>query len=318
MSSTIIRFTVLAALLPLAAGCDRDTPRTATPVAVATVESGATPPAEQPSQPAPVSYADAEAAYHQGRYPEATELFAGYVGTNPDNAWGHYMYGLSAWKPGDPELALEGFDAALRLDPTHRKSLLNSGRVLLETDRPREALVRIEKALSIEPLSGEALRLLGRARHELGQVPQAIEAYQRALALDERDVWAMNNLGLIHIQQGSGPEALPPLARAVELRPSAPVFRNNLGMALELSGHTTEARRAYAAAVASDSTYTRAGTNLTRLGGPVEVQATDSAEVDLVAIAREFEAQIEGWRNTASSDSVTVDSAAMVRDTVSQ
>lgn len=330
MSSTISRFAALAAfLIPLTAACDGEAPRAViggnggpdsiAPVAVASVESGATGPSGEPSQPTPVSYADAEAAYHQARYAEATELFAGYVGANADNAWGHYMYGLSAWKSGDPELALEGFDAALRLDPTHRKSLLNSGRVLIETGRPREALTRIEQALSIEPLSSEALRLLGRARHELGQIPQAIEAYQRALALDERDVWAMNNLGLIHIQQGQGGEALPPLARAVELRSGAPVFRNNLGMALELSGHTTAARRAYAAALESDSTYARAAANLTRLGGPVETQTTDSAEVDLVAIAREFEARIERWRDTASSDTVAVDSVeAMARDTLSQ
>ena len=67
-------------------------------------------------------------------------MFEAYSESKPDNAWGHYMLGLSAWKTGDHSRALEAFDAALRLDPTHRKSLLNSARVLLETSRPKDAL----------------------------------------------------------------------------------------------------------------------------------------------------------------------------------
>ena len=73
--------------------------------------------------------------------------------------------------------ALDGFDEALRLDPDHRKSLLNSARVLLETGQPGQALERVERGLGLEPLSAEGLRLLGRARVELGQFDEAIDAY---------------------------------------------------------------------------------------------------------------------------------------------
>ena len=81
-----------------------------------------------------------------GNYDEAADLFAAYTRHHPDNPWGHYMYGLSAWKAGPHEQAIASFDEALRLDPEHRKSLLNSARVLLETGRPREALERVERA----------------------------------------------------------------------------------------------------------------------------------------------------------------------------
>jgi predicted Zn-dependent protease len=300
---------LLAALaVPLSVGCgggDRPSDGSGsasapvTPVAVATAPADPTIVTEDPAGP-PVtaaSYADAETAFRRGRYGEATDLFAAYAGAHPDNAWGHYMYGLSAWKSGEHERALEGFDQALRLDPDHRKSLLNSARVLLETSRPREALTRIERALSLEPLANDGLRLLGRARYELAEVPEAIDAYQRALALDEHDVWSMNNLGLIYIQQGRTAEALPPLARAVELRDNAPVFQNNLGMALEGAGHLAAARRAYAAALEADSSYGKASASLARLGGPVD-PADTAGTVDLASRAREFQAMIESWRGT--------------------
>ena len=281
-----------------------------TPVAVTT--SSPAVPAEVTREtiaatPANVSYVDAETAFRSGRYDEATTLFAGYVAGRPENPWGHYMYGLSAWKSGQHERAMEGFDQALALDPQHRKSLLNSARVLLETSRPREALERIERALTIEPRSSDGLRLLGRARSELGEVSDAIDAYQRALAIDEQDTWSMNNLGLIYIQQERFDDALRPLARAVEIRPTAPVFQNNLGMALERAGHREAARGAYAAALEADSTYAKASASLTRLGGPVD-PADSVATVDLAALAREFEGEVETWKGTAE---------VMARDSVS-
>ncbi|HYC31722.1 MAG TPA: tetratricopeptide repeat protein, partial [Gemmatimonadales bacterium] len=211
MSSTRVPFPLVAALLaaPFAAGCGDRTVESAatstsgtpvTPVgntAGASAAPGTIVTEETTGAVANVSYGDAETAFRRGRYQEATDLFAAYAGKHPDNAWGHYMYGLSAWKSGEHERAMEGFDQALRLDPDHRKSLLNSARVLLETSRPREALERVERALTLEPLSSDGLRLLGRARSELGEVPEAIGAYQRALTIDDRDVWSMNNLGLL-------------------------------------------------------------------------------------------------------------------------
>ena len=314
----VSRFTALAAaLVPLlAVACSESGRKTTPPAAGETTAVGATT-ASAPEPKGSVvgtvipTYADAERAFHLGRYEEAASMFQAYSESNPDNAWGHYMLGLSAWKTGDHTRALEAFDAALRLEPTHRKSLLNSARVLLETGRPQDALNRVEQSLAIEPLSSEGLRLAGRAHYELGQMDQAIDAYQRALAIDDRDVWAMNNLGYLYIQQGRSDAALLPLARAVELRRNVPVFQNNLGTALERSGHFVGAREAYEAALAADSTYAKAAVGLERV--KVHGAESDTSTVDVAALSREFQAQVEQWRTRA----VTADStpsAQMVRD----
>jgi predicted Zn-dependent protease len=259
----------------------------------------------------PSSYADADRTFHDGRYEEASAMFRAYTESHPDNVWGHYMLGLSAWRNGDDSLALEAFDAALRLEPAHRKSLFNSARVLLETGRPQDALERVQQALAAEPLSSEGLRLLGRVRYELGQADQAIDAYQRALALDQRDVWAMNNLGYIYIQQGRSTEALPPLARAVELRPDGPVFQNNFATALERSGQIAAARDAYEAALAADSTYEKAAVGLERVNAPGA--ESDTSAVDVAALSQAFQADVEQWRTrSAMVDSTTADSATAI------
>jgi tetratricopeptide (TPR) repeat protein len=297
---------VLSALIPLAAGCGRsDGPETtsqsagvSTPIVTAASTTSSSETTGGVSAAAPVSYEQAESAFGAGRYPEATKLFTAYTDSNPENPWGYYMLGLSAWRSGDQEEAAGAFDRALQLDPSHKKSLFNSSRVLLEMGQPKEALERIEKALTLEPMSNEGLRMLGRARYQLGQVDEAIAAYHRALALDDRDVWSMNNLGLIYIDQDRSSEALGPLARAVELRSNAPVFQNNLGMALERSGHPAAAAKAYEAAIALDSTYRKAASSLARI--TAVTQGTDSASVDLGALAQQFQSEIKGWVTDSS------------------
>jgi tetratricopeptide (TPR) repeat protein len=314
MSSATPRYPLLAlaTLIPFAAGCGRsDQPKTESTSVGATPTVSATSPTSVDSEASevisPVSYATAESAFGEGRYPEAIQLFTAYTGTHPENPWGYYMLGMSAWKTGEHEKAVNAFDQALQLDPSHRKSLFNSSRVLLEARQPKQALERIEKALTLEPMSNEGMRLLGRVRYELADVDGAIQAYRRALTIDERDVWSMNNLGLIYIQQGCSSEAIPPLARAVELRSNAPVFQNNLATALERSGYPTAAAQAYEAAIAVDSTYEKASVGLARVTGGG--QQPESTAVDLTALSNQFQAEIETWRTPAAVRPIAVPEA---------
>lgn len=252
----------------------------------------------------PVTYGQAESTYTSGDYPEAAQLFTLYTEKHPENAWGHFMLGLAAWKSGESDRALSAFDRALELDPNHRKSMYNSSRVLLEKGRAQEALERIEQALSQEPMSTEGLRLLGRAKYQLGKVDEAIEAYRRALATDDRDVWSMNNLGLIYIEQERSSEALAPLARAVQLRSNAPVFQNNLGVALERSGYPVAAAKAYEAAIQVDSSYTKASVALARVTGGE--QQPESEPVDLDSLAQRFQSDIDSWRGSVEDTTEVV------------
>jgi len=315
MSRTLARYPmlVISTLIPFAAGCGSGKPKTTSTSAGATptvsAASSASVSAETPGAVTAVSYEKAESAFGAGRYPEAVELFTAYNATHPENPWGHYMLGMSAWKTGEQEKALSAFDQALQFDPNHRKSLFNSSRVLLEGGRQKEALERIEKALGQEPMSNEGRRLLGRTRYELGDVDGAIQAYRQALSIDERDVWSMNNMGLIYIQQDRSSEALAPLARAVELRGNAPVFQNNLATALERSGYPTAAAQAYEAAIAVDSTYEKASVGLARVTSGD--QKSESTPVDLAGLSSQFQADIETWRGATVVDSSVVSVAAV-------
>ena len=249
-----------------------------------------------------VTYGDAEKVFRAGRYEEATELFEAYTTRKPENLWGHYMLGISAWKAGDHNRAESALRRTLELDPSHAKALVNLGRVLLEQNRPAAALDFTEEAVAVTPESVDAWRVLANVRAGLGAVEQAVEAYRRALVLDDKDAWSMNNLGLLMIREGRYEEALPPLARAVELRPGTAVFQNNLGVALERAGHLVDAADAFRAAIGADPEHARAKTSLAR----VEERATSGEwpMADLAGLAGSFADQIRFWREaTVPADS---------------
>jgi tetratricopeptide (TPR) repeat protein len=212
-----------------------------------------------------ISFADGEAAYRARNYSDATAIFEHYTGQRPNNPWGHYMLGLSAWKGGDLAKSEQAFEQALSVDPQHVKSLLNLSRVFLEQKRHAEAIDRLTRAADIDPESIQVHRLLGRTYHTQGKTSEAEAAYRRAIELNELDAWSMNNLGLLLFETGRAEEALPLLFRAVEVKPEAPAFHNNLGMALEHTGRFREAAAAYQGALAADPRYDKAKRHLARI-----------------------------------------------------
>jgi Flp pilus assembly protein TadD len=241
----------------------------------------------------PVTFEMADSAYREHRYDDATVLFKTYTDSRPNNAWGFYMLGLSAWKAGDREQAESAFVQALTLDSTHVKSHLNLSRVLLESGQPDSALVHIEAAIALDSTSGEPLRLQGRAFEMQGKTDDAIVAYQRAIVKNDSDTWAMNNLGALYMRLQRFEDAIGPLARANEIEDKVATFRNNLGMALELTGRFADAVEQYRAALAIEGTYGKAVSNLQR----VEVVKQDPSvtPVDLVVRSKQFQEEITRW-----------------------
>lgn len=296
-------FALFALAVATAACTTKEEPNGGRPVEVI-----ATPPA-QPSTtsggevshpaPVPVSYDEAEGAFREKRFGEAVQKFTAYVDQRPENPWGHYMLGLSAWKAGDHVLAESAFVKAIELDPRHVKSLVNLSRVLLDEGRPKDARTQITKALDLDSTSAEVHRVMGRVYSELKQHEEAIVSYRRALEVDPTDVWSMNNMALILIQQGRYDEALPALARATQLSPDVPVFQNNLGIALERTGRFTLAANAYSAAVAADSGYNKAVLSLARVQQLKDDPAMLPIELGLLAEAFDREIRIGTGEVTA-------------------
>ena len=293
-------FSMVVAAYVIAACNDRtpDQARASEPVSKPTgtvVTNVSTTPTAKPALviSGPVTFEMADSAYRGRRYDDAATLFKAYTESRPNNGWGFYMLGLSAWKSGDRVQAESAFVQALSLDSTHVKSHLNLSRVLLEDGQPDSALVHIEQAIALDSTSSEPLRLQGRAFEAQGKTDDAIVAYQHAIVRNDSDTWAMNNLGMLYVRVGRYEDAIGPLARANEIAEKVATFRNNLGMALELTGRFEQSAEQYRAAVAIEGTYGKAVSNLQR----VELVKQDPAitPVDLTERSKLFQDEITKW-----------------------
>ena len=228
----------IAAAIALGACGGKRTPSGDANAAEVTTESGETKNVSTPTGPtgpvatSPVSFDDAKLAFTDKRYAESVRLFTAYTGEHPDNVWGYYMLGLSAWKAGDRDAAVSALRSAVEKDSTNVKSRLNLSRVLIEQGKADEALPQVEAVLQLDSASNEAYRLLGRVKVATGDSAGAIEAFKHAIVLDGTDVWAMNNLARVYIDQGKFDEALGPLARAIEIDSTVTTFQRNFGFAL--------------------------------------------------------------------------------------
>src|SRR5947207_14881952 len=185
----------IAALVLAAFGDKRPKASDANAAEVSAVSSESTSAsAPTPVVTGPVSFEDANTAFKGRRYAKAARLLATYTTAKPDNVWGYYMLGLSAWKAGDHDRAVDAFQRALEQDSTHVKSHLNLTRVLLEQGKPQDALSSVETALRIDSASSEGFRLLGRVKSALGETTGANDAYHGSLVTGDHDVLAPNNL----------------------------------------------------------------------------------------------------------------------------
>lgn len=299
-------FAAATALAIAACGGSKDHTIAQQPVASAapTPVAAPTPETTAPTVPPNVSYETADSTFRARQYVAATDMFDAYTKRRPNNPWGYYMLGLSAWKSGQLDRADSGFESAIALDPTNVKSFVNASRVLIDQDRLDDARERIGQALALDSANAESWRVLGRVEGKAGHLDYALGAYHTALSIDAQDAWSMDNMGLLLLSAGRYDEALGPLARAVQLDDSVPSFQNNLGLALERTGHITLAGQAYQAALAIDSTYDKAKVSLARLQGHSDQPGLDS--VTVASLGDAFAGEIEGWRasrKVAATDS---------------
>jgi tetratricopeptide (TPR) repeat protein len=142
-----------------------------------------------------------------------------------------------------PEALVQAKDLE-RLDPKSAMPYALQGRILLNQEKPREAIEAFNAALRIKPDFPEAFRGLGQAYQAVGQPARAVEAYERALRLNGNDVAALNNLAWILSEVQLVPDkALPLASKAAQLAPTSPDIADTLGWVHYRRGSYAEAAK---------------------------------------------------------------------------
>ncbi len=155
---------------------------------------------------------------------------------------GHEL-GYGAYARGDLEAALETYLTVSDLVADDIESRVWAGRILIETERPAQAVPFWRSVLELDPTDARAAYFADLAREQATWGTRAVEVFREGIALYE---------------QGSPQAAAERFARAAVLNPTYPAAWAWLGRVAFEAGDFVDARRAYANAAGlapDDETY---------------------------------------------------------------
>jgi len=140
---------------------------------------------------------------------------------------------------------MEGFRAALALDPEHEAARQTLVALLLEAKRVDEAAALLQDGLAVNPDNTAFAMLLARIMVERNQVSDALFVLQRHAAPPERNADFHAFAAALYQRLGRHKEAIEQYRSALRIAPSAGVWWLGLGISLQAAEQPKEALDAY-------------------------------------------------------------------------
>ena len=125
--------------------------------------------------------------------------------------------GLTYYKSGKYQKALEDFDSALARDPGNAEIYRVRGDTNLRLKNPDRALADYSKSLELNPKDAVAYNNRGLVYHELNELDKALEEYSHALAINPGMAIFYENRAIIFLAKGMNDKAAEDYSQALKL-----------------------------------------------------------------------------------------------------
>ncbi len=203
--------------------------------------------------------AKANDASRAGRNDEAVDLYKAIIAKRPDTEDAYRKLALLYWRSGQPRMAIETLEAALRSGVTQSEVRIKLGQYLAESGQAAKAIALLEPTAMPATAGGkppgaaasgvnndpDALIALGNAYLVAGRNADAVRTFTRLLDLDPSSALAYQNIGTAHLQAKNLEEAEASLRHAVQLDPSLAGAYTALGVVLATTGRKAAAIEAW-------------------------------------------------------------------------
>jgi len=144
--------------------------------------------------------------YNENRFPEAVSAFKKCLALDPKNVKAEENLGLSYAGLGDDPQAISAYQTAIawqadfpRKDP---EAYLSLGTLLLDQNRPKDAVPVLVQAAQIAPSISQAHELLGKAYVQINDLPKAQAQLEQAVKLSPDTPRLHYILGQVYRKEG--------------------------------------------------------------------------------------------------------------------
>lgn len=168
-------------------------------------------------------------------------LFSHAIRVTKNNWLAHYNMGWLLLNEEKPKDAVEHLLETVRIMPDNADAHNNLANAFVKLGKTGKAAHHYQEALKIRPESAEFHSNLGIALELQGNTKGAIRHYSEALLLDPELAKVQHNLGKALKGQGKLQEAVRHLSEAVRLEPQSSDYHHGLGLALARLGELEEA-----------------------------------------------------------------------------
>jgi MSHA biogenesis protein MshN len=154
---------------------------------------------------------------------------------------------------GQLKEAVDGYQLALHLDPSHvmaREALVS---VLQESKRNTEAEAVLKEVLTLDDKQTHYAMLLARLQVERNAVPLALETLERSLPYAERLADYQAFMAALLQRQGRHSDAIPFYQNALQLSPASGLWLMGLGISLQAELRKDEAMDIYKRSIETHS-----------------------------------------------------------------
>lgn len=165
------------------------------------------------------SSAEGLKALEARNYPLAIRLLTEVLAKDPQDYYAQFNLALTYSAAGQDALAIEGYRKTLLLKPKLYEADLNLGILLLQNQKPQEALPLLEEAQFQKPTDFRPAYFLAEAQLGAGKFERAEASYNIAVAANPKSAPAEFGIAGAIAKQGRLDDAGPHYRKAAELDP---------------------------------------------------------------------------------------------------
>ena len=143
----------------------------------------------------------------EGKPQQAIDVLDGVI-SQGNLALAHYLLGVAYSQVGNPSRAQSEMEAAIAADSGMTDAYVGLGQMMLDEDKPKQALQYGQMALQKTPNSAQAFLITGTAYASMRMFVEAESALRQYAKNDQDSPDSLNRLGTLRIMQKRYPEAI--------------------------------------------------------------------------------------------------------------